>query len=82
MTEDITTITVTVRVDEQTLVRQVEATHWARDDERTLYVYRGDRTLLEVADEYVVSVLREEAVETILTATGGDEPTTTTTTTN
>lgn len=65
MTDDTTTITVSVAFGGREYVRQVEGTHWARDDDRTLYVYNGDTTVLEVESEYVVEVLREEDVTTI-----------------
>ena len=64
---DTTTITVTVEIGGREYVRQVEGTHWARDDNDRLYVYDDDTTVLDVADENAVEVLREDAVETIAT---------------
>lgn len=64
---DPTTITVTVEIGDTEYIRQVEGTHWARDDNRTLYVYNDDTTVLEVAPEHVVEVFREDDVETIAT---------------
>jgi hypothetical protein len=68
-----TTITVTVAIGGREYIRQVEGTHWARDENRTLYVYDDDRTLLEVEAEHVVEVLREADVQTAVTLpTDGD----------
>lgn len=69
MSDDITTITVTVEIGDTEYVRQVQGTHWARDDSRTLYVYNDNTTVLEVAPEHVVEVFREGDVETIATIT-------------
>lgn len=64
---DTTTITVTVEIGDREYVRQVQGTHWARDDDDRLYVYDDDQTVLEVAADNVTEVLREDAVETIAT---------------
>jgi hypothetical protein len=48
-------------------VRQVEGTHWARDENRRLYVYDDDTTVLDVGADSVVEVLREDDVETVAT---------------
>ncbi|MFC5278643.1 hypothetical protein ACFPM1_07730 [Halorubrum rubrum] len=66
---DTTTITITVLIDDTQYVRQVEGTHWRRDDERTVYVYNDDTTLLEVEAEHFVEAFREDRVDTITTVT-------------
>ncbi|MYL67792.1 hypothetical protein [Halorubrum distributum] len=66
---DTTTITVTVLIDGTQYIHQVEGTHWRRDDERTVYVYNGDITVLEVDAEYFVDAMREDSVETTVTTT-------------
>jgi len=68
-----TTITVTVAIGGREYVRQVEGTHWARDENRTLYVYDDETTVLEVEAEHVVEVLREEDVQTAVTLPTGDD---------
>jgi hypothetical protein len=85
MSDETTTITVTVVIDDREYVRQVQGTHWARDDDRTLYVYDSeDRTVLEADGDHVVEVFREDEVETVATfdrsEITGTEPDTTTTT--
>ena len=66
MTET-TTITITVEVGGRVFVRQVQGTHWARDDDGRLYVYDNDTTVLDVGAGSVVEVLREDDVETVAT---------------
>jgi len=73
---DTTTITLTVDIGGREYVRQMDATHWARDDDGRLYVYRDDLTLLDVDDGHVVEVLREDEVTT-LAAIDADTTTTT-----
>jgi hypothetical protein len=67
MSHDTTTITVTVEIGDREYVRQVQGTHWARDDNGRLYVYDDDRTVLDVDDDVVTEVLREGAVQTTAT---------------
>lgn len=62
-----TTFTVTVLIDESEIVRQVQGTHWRRDDSRNVWVYDGDEAVLEVESEYFVEILREDAVTSIKT---------------
>ncbi|ELZ84454.1 hypothetical protein C453_12946 [Haloferax elongans ATCC BAA-1513] len=64
-TDGAETITVTILIDGHEYIRQVEGTHWARDDSRTLYVYDGPQTVLEAADQHVVEVFREDRVDTV-----------------
>ncbi|WP_197052449.1 hypothetical protein [Halobellus rufus] len=65
--DDAEAITVTVLIDNREYIHQTEGTHWARDDADRLYVYDGDTTVLEVAGEHVVEVLREDHVTTPVT---------------
>ena len=66
---DTTTISVTALIDGTQYIHTVEGTHWRRDDERTVYVYNGDTTVLEVDAEYFVGAMREDSVETTVNAT-------------
>jgi len=76
---DTTTITLTVAIGGQEYVRQTEGTHWARDDDGRLYIYRDDLTLLDVDAEHVVEIMREDEVTTLAAI---DTDTTTTTEAN
>ncbi|RQG93736.1 hypothetical protein [Natrarchaeobius oligotrophus] len=69
MSDEPTTITVTVKIDDTEYVRQVQGTHWARDDEGRVYVYNGETTILEVEAPYFVEAFRENDVETTATIT-------------
>ncbi|MDS0280295.1 hypothetical protein NDI85_21150 [Halomicroarcula sp. S1AR25-4] len=64
---DTTTITTTVAIGGRVYVRQVQGTHWARDDDGRLYVYDDDTTVLDVGADNVVEILREDDVETVAT---------------
>jgi hypothetical protein len=65
ITTDSEAITVTAAYADQLFVRQIDGTHWARDDADRLYVYNDDRTVLEVAGDRVVEVCREASIETV-----------------
>lgn len=70
MSNEITTITVTVKIDGTEYIRQVQGTHWARGssaDNQSVYVYSGETTVLEVDADHFVEAFREDDVETVAT---------------
>jgi len=64
MNDDPTTITVVLEVAGSEYVHQVEATHWRRDNDQNVYVYRNDETLLEVDPDHFVAAFYEDEIET------------------
>lgn len=67
MSRKITTITITVEIGGTEYVRQVQGTHWARDDSRNVFVYDEDGPILEVTEDHFVEAFYEDNVETIAT---------------
>ena len=59
---DTGTFTVTVLIGDTELVRQVEGTHWRRDDSRNVFVYDSDTAVMEVESEYFVEIVREDNI--------------------
>lgn len=69
MRDDPTTITIVLEVASTEYIHQTEGTHWRRDESRTVYVYNGDETVLEVDPDHFAAAFYEDEIETIGTVT-------------
>lgn len=64
---DTTIFTITVLVNDTELVRQVEGTHWSRDDSRNVWVHNGDDPVMEVEADHFVEIVREDRINAVTT---------------
>ena len=62
MSDDTTIFTITVLINGTELVRQVEGSHWARDDSRNVWIHDGDKPVMEVESEHFVEIVRESNI--------------------